>query len=69
MLASQIGVTRDLLQHRVELGRSSGDPLQIVMIEHKDVAIFQSDYGGSNTSTTRIPQLHEKQVRRNQWSA
>jgi AcrR family transcriptional regulator len=32
VLARQIRVARDLLQHRIEFGGSGGDPLQVVMI-------------------------------------
>ena len=35
MLPSQIGVTRDLLQHRIQFRGSGGDPLQILLIQHK----------------------------------
>src|SRR5438270_11133678 len=35
MLPGQVRVTRDLLEHRVQLGRSGGDPLEIFVIEHR----------------------------------
>jgi hypothetical protein len=35
MLPRQIGITRDLLQHRVQFRGSGGDPLQILLIQHK----------------------------------
>jgi hypothetical protein len=35
VLPGQIRVARDLLQHRIQLSRSGGDPLQILVIQHK----------------------------------
>src|SRR5438067_258883 len=39
MLSGQIGITRNLLEHRIEFGRSGRDPLQIFVIQHKGMTI------------------------------
>ena len=69
VLARQVGVTRDLLQHRVQLGRSGGDPLQVFLIEHKDCRCFRSDRDRLSRPNKHNLKRQKQRSRRNQWSA
>src|SRR5438270_12937921 len=67
MSASEVGITRNLLQDRVQFGRGRCDPLQIFLVEHTSrlLHVIRFAEAGHHTHSRTAPTSKPKVARIN----